>query len=134
MTENTENVLVKRSPQRLIIGKPISQYASHSAMFCPLYSNITKNSMKSISAIYPTITENTENVLVKCASHISICEKLNFSNVELDSLHSKQGIAREMPQQSLCLVLKPLRVYYKSSPYAVVKKSMGGQRGTKVTL
>ena len=28
--------------QRLIIGKPISQYASYSAMFCPLYSNISK--------------------------------------------------------------------------------------------
>ena len=33
---------VKRAPQRLIIGKPISQYASYSAMFCPLYSNISK--------------------------------------------------------------------------------------------
>jgi len=42
ITENTENVLVKRMPQRLIIGKPISQYASYSAMFCPLYSNISK--------------------------------------------------------------------------------------------
>jgi len=27
-----------------------------------------------------------------------------------------------MPQKSLCLTLKPLRVYRKSSPYAVVKK------------
>jgi len=33
---------VKPTPQRLIIGKPISQYASYSAMFCPLYSNISK--------------------------------------------------------------------------------------------
>ena len=30
---------MKRAPQRLIIGKPISQYA---AMFCPLHSNIGK--------------------------------------------------------------------------------------------
>ena len=30
------------------------------------------------------------------------------------------------------LILKPLRVYCKSSSYAVVKKSMGDQRGTKV--
>jgi len=30
------------APQRLIIGKPISQYALYSAMFCPLYSNINK--------------------------------------------------------------------------------------------
>ena len=42
ITENTENVLVKRTPQRLIIGKPISQYALYSAMFCLLYSNISK--------------------------------------------------------------------------------------------
>ena len=41
-TEDTENVLVKRMPQRLIIGKPISQYASYSAMVCPLYRNISK--------------------------------------------------------------------------------------------
>ena len=42
ITKNTENVLVKRAPQRLIIGKPIRQYTSYSAIFCPLYSNISK--------------------------------------------------------------------------------------------
>jgi len=42
ITENTKNTLVKCAPQRLIIGKPISQYASYSAMFCPLHSNIGK--------------------------------------------------------------------------------------------
>jgi len=42
ITEDTENMLVKHGPQRLIIGKPISQYASYSAMFCPSYSNISK--------------------------------------------------------------------------------------------
>ena len=42
ITENTENTLVIRTPQRLIIGKPISQYASYSVMFCPLHSNIGK--------------------------------------------------------------------------------------------
>jgi len=42
ITENTENTLVKRVHQRLIIGKPISQYASYSAIFCPLQSNIGK--------------------------------------------------------------------------------------------
>ena len=41
-TENMENMLVKRVPQRLIIGKPISQYASYSAMLCPLHSNTGK--------------------------------------------------------------------------------------------
>ena len=40
--ENTEITLVKCVPHRLIIGKPISQYASYSAMFCPLHSNIGK--------------------------------------------------------------------------------------------
>ena len=42
ITENTENTLVKRAPQRLIIGKPISQYTAYSAMICPLHSNIGK--------------------------------------------------------------------------------------------
>ena len=42
ITENTENTLVKRAPQRLIIGKPISQYALYSAIFCPFHSNIGK--------------------------------------------------------------------------------------------
>ena len=30
------------APQGLIIGTPISQYASYSAMFCPLHSYISK--------------------------------------------------------------------------------------------
>ena len=42
ITENMENTLMKRVPQRLIIGKPISQYAPYSAVFCPLHSNIGK--------------------------------------------------------------------------------------------
>jgi len=29
ITENTEDMLMKHKPQRLIIGKPISQYASY---------------------------------------------------------------------------------------------------------
>jgi len=39
---NTENMLAKRVPQGLIIGTPISKYASYSAMFCLLHSNISK--------------------------------------------------------------------------------------------
>ena len=42
ITENTENMFVKHAPQGLIIGTPISQYASYSAMFCPLHGNISK--------------------------------------------------------------------------------------------
>jgi len=33
-----EYMLMKRAPQGLIIGTPISQYASYSAMFCLLHS------------------------------------------------------------------------------------------------
>jgi len=42
ITDNTEKTLVKCVPQRLIIGKSISQYTLYSAMFCPLHSNIGK--------------------------------------------------------------------------------------------
>ena len=42
ITENTQNMLMKCTPQRLIIGKPISQYTSYSAIFCPLHSIIGK--------------------------------------------------------------------------------------------
>ena len=76
ITENTENVLVKRTPQRLIIGKPISQYASYSAMFCPL---IQQYKHKKHLCIHPAITENTENILVKRAPHISVRESHNAS-------------------------------------------------------
>ena len=56
--------------------------------------------MKSISAIHPAITENTENILVKRAPHILIRES-HSCNGELVSLHIKLGIAREVPHQSL---------------------------------
>jgi len=42
ITENMKNLLGKHKLQGLIIGTPISQYASYSAMFCPLHSNISK--------------------------------------------------------------------------------------------
>jgi len=40
--ENMENMPVKRTPQGLIIGTPVSQYALYSVMFCLLHSNIYK--------------------------------------------------------------------------------------------
>jgi len=129
---NTENTLVKRTPQRLIIGKPISQYASYSAMFCPLHSNISKEQHEKHLC---NPSSHYENILVKCAPHISICKSNNvliFCNVELVSSHYKQGIAWEVLHRSLCRVLKPFCVYRKSSPYTVVKKRIGDQRGTKV--
>ena len=49
----------------------------HTAMLCPLYSNNAKKSMKSISAIYPAITENTQDILVKRVPHISTRESHN---------------------------------------------------------
>ena len=101
-------------------------------MFCPFHSNISKEqhemhlwSIQPLWKIWRIYSCNTR-------PHMSIHES-HFSNVKLVLQHSKQGIAGEVPQQSLCLVLKPLRVYRKSSPYAVVKKSMGDQRGTKVS-
>ena len=89
--------------------------------------------MKSTSAIHPAITENTENILVKRTPHISIRESHNASISPMSNpfhnIRSKQGIVQKVSQQFLCLTLKPLRVYLKSSPCAVVKKD---QRGTKV--
>jgi len=89
---------------------------------------------KSISAIHPTITENMKNMLVKHTPHISMRESHNISILAMSnsSRHSKQGIEREVPHRSLCLVLKLFRVYCKSSPHTVVKKRMGDQRDTKV--
>jgi len=60
--------------------------------------------MKSISAIHPTIMENTENMLVKCVPHISICESHNASiSAMSNSFHN-------------------IVSWHKSSPYAIVKK------------
>jgi len=42
LQKNMENMFMKRAPQGLIIGTPISQYALYSAMFGLLHSNIRK--------------------------------------------------------------------------------------------
>jgi len=84
ITENMKNTLMKRALQRLIIGKPISQYTLYSAMFCPLHSNIGKEQhekylcnpsshygkYKEYAREMCPITENTENILVKCAPYL----------------------------------------------------------------
>ena len=45
--------------------------------------------MKSISAIHPAITENTENILVKRAPHISIRESHSVSiSAMVNSFHN----------------------------------------------
>ena len=79
--------------------------------------------IKSISAIHPVIMENTKNIL-KCVLHISIRESHNASISEmLNSFHNIVNKAWcEECLSDLCLALKQLRVYRKSSPYAVVKK------------
>jgi len=98
-------------------------------MFCPFHSNIRKNSIKNISAIHPAITENTENILVKRMPHFSMRES---SISAMSNLFHKQGIVWGVPQQSVCLALKPLRVYRKLSPLRSCEERMGDQRGTKV--
>jgi len=108
------------APRGLIIETPISQYTLYSAMFCQLHSNISKEQHEkhlcNSSSHYGKYT---------CETHAPYLDRwkpwcLNFSNVELVSC--KQGIAWEVPQRSLCLALKPLCVYRKSSPYTVVMK------------
>jgi len=72
ITENTENVLVKRASQRLIIGKPITQYASYSVMFCPLHSNISKDQYEkhlcNLSSLYGKYGEYTHET---CAPYLN---------------------------------------------------------------
>jgi len=84
IAENTKNVLMKCVPQRLIIGKPISQYASYSAMFCPLYSNISKEQHEkhhcNPSSHYRKYGEYTRET----APHISIHE--NSLNVSISAM------------------------------------------------
>jgi len=87
----TENIYtywkydVELAPQGLIIGAHISQYASYSAMFCPLYSNISKEQHKSIFAIHPAITENAARETR--APYLDMLKPycLDFSSVELAS-------------------------------------------------
>jgi len=62
------------APWYLIKSKLKNQYASHSTMLSPLHTVLsTKKSMKSTSAIDPTIVENTEDSLVK--AHTPIIDK-----------------------------------------------------------
>ena len=78
-------------PKRLIIGKPINQYASYSAMFCPLHCNIGKEQHEKYlynpSSHYGKYGEY--NILVKHVPHISIRESHNASiSVMSNSFHN----------------------------------------------
>ena len=122
LKENMENTLMKRAPQRLIIGKLISQYASYSALFCPLHSNIGKSSIKSIATIHPAFTENMENIIVECALLISIRESHNVSISEMLNSNSKQGITQEVPHRFLCLI--DLYVSYRSHSVSTANRHL----------
>ena len=64
--------------------------------------------MKIISAIHSAITENTENLLVKCAPHTSMSKSHDASISAMSNLfHSI--ISEELCKKCLCdLTLKPL--------------------------
>ena len=86
ITENVEDMLAKPAPQELIIGTPISQYTSYSAIFCPLHSNIGKEQHKkhlcNPSSYYRKYGEYTREMLapyLDSESHsISISAMVNF--------------------------------------------------------
>ena len=89
ITENTENMLVKRMPQRLITGKPISQYASYSAMFCPLHSNIGKEQHEQHLCNPSSHYGKYGDILMKRAPHILICESHSISiSAMVNSFHN----------------------------------------------
>jgi len=70
----------------------ISQYASYSAMFCPLHNNISKGQHEKHLCNPSSHYENTENVLVKRSGipHISIGGSHNTSiSALLNSFLSK---------------------------------------------
>ena len=114
ITENTENM---RAPQRLIyfsclfcVGRfarkngwstsqgftLISQYASYSAMFCPLHGNISKEQHEKQLCNPSSHCRNAENIFMKRAP-ISIRESHNASISEMSilfhNIERKQGIA-----------------------------------------
>ena len=73
-------------PQGLIVGAPISQYASYSAMFCLLHSNIGKEQHEKHLCNPSSHYGDTENSVIKHAPHISMHEIHDASNVKLITL------------------------------------------------
>jgi len=59
-------------------------------------------------------------------------KRLNFSNIELVSQHSKQDIVWEVPQQSLCLALGAITCLPLIVTLWGCEERMGDQRSTKV--
>ena len=57
--------------------------------------------MKSISAIHPAITENTENMPMKHMPHISICKSYNASILTMMKLYHSI-VSKEQDENCLC--------------------------------
>jgi len=80
--------------------------------------------MKNISTTHPTITENMEDIFMKCAPHILVCESHNDSiSAMSNSFHNI--ISCEVSMRSLCLAMKSLRATANRHLYVVVKKEWG---------
>jgi len=63
-------------------------------MFCPLHNNIKNEEHESITAIHLAITENAEDLLIKFAPNISICENHNTTIPAMSNLFHK-SISKE---------------------------------------
>ena len=88
ITENMENTLVKCAPPKINYWK--AHNTSYSAMFCLLHSNIGKEQHEKYLCNLSSHTENTENILVKHAPHISIRESHSVSiSAMANSFHTQ---------------------------------------------
>ena len=73
--------------------------------------------MKSISVIYPAITENTENILVKRVPHILIHESYNTSILAIsNSFHSIVKVTNENKIDIYQIISLPIQSIYLSTP------------------
>ena len=108
MQENIVRLLANRHCERLIIGKPISQYVSYSVMFCPLHSNITKEQHEkhlcNPSSHYRKYGEYTR----EACPHISIYENHSVSisamaNSSRHSMRSASAIFMSRTKAISCL-------------------------------
>ena len=110
--------------QWLIIGKPISQYTSYAAMFCPLHRSISiEQHEKHLYTIHPAITENMEDSLVKQAPHILMSESHNASISAMSiSFHNIINV-----RSVSVIFLSPISANCKSSPIHSCEERMGAQ-------
>ena len=111
-------------PQWLITGKPMSQYTSYTAVFCPLHSSISieqhEKHLCNSSSHYGKYGRFTREV-----RPISQCVNASISAI-LNSIHNHNSCEK-------CLVLKPLCANCKLSPIHGCEERMGGTKGFKGT-